>query len=77
MGAFIITLRSLCNIDPSRSHFDTVKLGFSGVYIISVVYVFLAFMPLSLKKLVRHIAFGLCVRVSRFFMHPVILDRAC
>ena len=81
MGAFIITLRNLCNIDPSRSHFDTVtvKLGFSGVHIISVVYVFLAFYALIFEKVGWAYCFWLmraCV-CHAFFMHSVTLDRAC
>ena len=39
----IFTLTSQCNVDPRGSHFYIVKLGFSGVYSISLFSAFLVF----------------------------------
>ena len=38
---FVITLTSPCSLDPREPHFYRVKLGFTGVYIISLLSAFL------------------------------------
>ena len=55
----IITLTSLCNLDPFAPHFYAVKLGFSGEYIISVFYGFLVFLNAVLFCLLFILAFRL------------------